>query len=229
MEGSEWGVREGWMGGMWQVLGANGAVWPETQYETSLTLHLSCCHKAEHHFAPPKNKSDLFKEWGIERIIKKVLKTLQPLCSSNKPHNFFNHNEMDKIINMHMAKWKYVNNRILKKYQNIKFLFKQVLRKSVLKRIFWGKNSYYSILLSAFIANINSNGLGYFKKRIAKLRLFGTKSERKGRLVASNCFHASKILLYKYFFAWTQNRFRLFSLPILPNFLWNVGLSLSLL
>lgn len=172
------------MGGMWQVLGANGAVWPETQYKTSLTLHLSCCHKAEHHFALPKSKSDLFKEWGIERIIKKVLETLQPLCSSNKPHNFFNHNEMDKIINMHMAKWKYVNNWILNKYQNIKFLFKQVLRKSVLKRIFWGKNSYYSILLSAFIANINSNGLGYFKKRIAKLGCLAQKvREREGLLL----------------------------------------------
>ena len=91
------------MGGRWQVIEADGAVWTETQYETSLTLHPSCCHKAERHFALPKNKSDLFKEGGIERIIKKALKTLQPLCLGNKPYNFFNHNEMDKIINMYMG------------------------------------------------------------------------------------------------------------------------------
>lgn len=47
---------------------------------------------------------------------------------------------MDKIINMYMAKWKYFNNNwTLNKYQNIKFFIKQMFRKSVLKRIFWGK------------------------------------------------------------------------------------------
>lgn len=51
------GVR---VGRKWQVK-AYGAVWTEAQHKTALTLHQSCCHKAEHHFALPKNKSDLFK------------------------------------------------------------------------------------------------------------------------------------------------------------------------
>lgn len=75
-------------------------------------------------------------------------------------------------------------------------------------------NNSHNILISAFIANINSNCLGWLKKkRVAKLSLFGTKSERKGCIVVLKCFHASKILLYKYFFSWTRNRFRHFFFP----------------
>lgn len=59
------------MGGRWQVIEAHRAVWIQTLNQTSLTLHLSCCHKAEHRFVLPKNKNDLFKKQGIERIIKK--------------------------------------------------------------------------------------------------------------------------------------------------------------
>lgn len=69
MEGFEWGVGGGQVGGRWRVIEAGEAVWTENQYETSLTLHLSCCHKAVRHFALPKSKSDLFKEQGIERTI----------------------------------------------------------------------------------------------------------------------------------------------------------------
>ena len=104
MEGFEWGASRGRVGGRWGAK-AYGAVWTEARHKTALTLHQSCCHKAKHHFALPKNKSDLFKRAeNRENHFEEPSKRFSHCVWVIKLTFYLKHNKTDKIINMCM-KW----------------------------------------------------------------------------------------------------------------------------
>lgn len=84
-----------------------------------------------------------------------------------------------------------------------------MVSKSMLKRKMFRTNYCDNILISAFIANISSNCMGYIKKELP-VYCWAQKERKKKALLCLGVFMQIKFYFTYTFFPWAQNRFRHF-------------------